>query len=102
MNGKETIKEIYALSVEQMPFYEGFKNIATKNAEVISNRVMGFFEAQYKGTEIQRAVIGLSGGIDSALTTFFAVKYFGAKNVFVAKMPNNKDVNFGLIVNSRA
>ena len=90
MNGKETIKEIYALSVEQMPFYEGFKNIATKNAEVISNRVMEFFEAQYKGTEIQRAVIGLSGGIDSALTTFFAVKYFGAKNVFVAKMPNNE------------
>ena len=79
-----------------MPFYEGFKNIATKNAEVISNRVMEFSEAQYKGTEIQRAVIGLSGGIDSALTTFFAVKYFGAKNVFVAKMPNNKDVNFVL------
>ena len=90
MNENKTIKGIYVLSAEQKPFYEKFKNIATRNVSKVLTQVMKFFEEQYKGIEIQRAVIGLSGGIDSALTTFFAVKYFGSENVFVAKMPNNE------------
>ena len=90
MNGNETTKGIYVLSAEQTLFYEKFKNIATKNANAIFDQVMEFFEILYEGTEIKRAVIGLSGGIDSALTAFFAVKYFGARNVFVVKMPNNE------------
>ena len=89
MNGNET-KKIYGLSAKQMPFYEQFKDIATRNPDLILDQVMGFFEALYKGTETKRAVIGLSGGIDSALTTFFAVKYFGPENVFVVKMPYGK------------
>ena len=90
MNGNKTIKGIYVLSAGQKPFYEKFKNIATRNVSKVLTQVMKFFEEQYKGIEIQRAVIGLSGGIDSALTTFFAVKYFGPENVFVVKMPNNE------------
>ena len=90
MNENKTIKGIYVLSAEQKPFYEKFKNIATRNVSKVLTQVMKFFEEQYKGIEIQRAVIGLSGGIDSALTTFFAVKYFGPENVFVVKMPNNE------------
>ena len=88
MNGNET-KGIYVLSAKQMPFYKRFKDIATRNSDLILDQVMEFFEILYEGTEVKRAVVGLSGGIDSALTTFFAVKYFGPKNVFVVKMPNN-------------
>ena len=83
-------KKVYMLSAKQMPFYEQFKNIATRNSDLIFDQVMGFFETLYRGTKTKRAVIGLSGGIDSALTTFFAVKYFGPENVFVAKMPYGK------------
>ncbi|MEA2098413.1 MAG: NAD(+) synthase [Patescibacteria group bacterium] len=89
MNGNE-VGKIYVLSAEQMPFYEQFKNIATRNSDLIFDQAMKFFDALYKGTEIKRAIIGLSGGIDSALVAFFAVKYFGAGNVFVVKMPNNR------------
>lgn len=89
MNRNKT-KNIYVLSAKQMPFYEQFKDIVTRNSDLILDQVMEFFETLYRGTKTKRAVVGLSGGIDSALTTFFAVKYFGPENVFVAKMPYGK------------
>lgn len=36
---------------------------------------------------IRKAVIGLSGGVDSAVTTYLAERAFGAENVFVYRMP---------------
>ena len=90
MNGTEAVKEVYVLSAEQMPLYEKFKDIATRNADLIFDQVMEFFKVLYEGTEVKRGVLGLSGGIDSALAAFFAVEYFGPENVFVAKMPNNE------------
>jgi len=36
---------------------------------------------------IQRAVIGLSGGVDSAVTTFLCARALGPENVFVIRMP---------------
>ena len=90
MNGEKTTRGIYVLSAEQMPLYEKFKDIATRNSDLIFDQVIEFFEVLYKGTEIKRAVVGLSGGIDSALTAFFAARYFDPENVFVAKMPNDE------------
>jgi NAD+ synthetase len=36
---------------------------------------------------IPRAVIGLSGGVDSAVTAFLSVRALGAKNVYAIRMP---------------
>ncbi len=39
-------------------------------------------------TDFKKALVGLSGGIDSALVTYIAVKAFGSKNVHVVMMPS--------------
>lgn len=39
------------------------------------------------GRGIERAVIGLSGGVDSAVTAFLCARALGAKNVFGIRMP---------------
>ncbi|MFA8342720.1 MAG: NAD+ synthase [Rhodothermaceae bacterium] len=39
-------------------------------------------------TGFKKALIGLSGGIDSAIVTYFAVEAFGAENVDVVMMPS--------------
>ncbi|MCP5061821.1 MAG: NAD+ synthase [Ignavibacteriae bacterium] len=39
-------------------------------------------------TGFKKALVGLSGGIDSALVTYIAVKAFGSKNVHVVMMPS--------------
>ncbi|MFY9665413.1 MAG: NAD+ synthase [Candidatus Cybelea sp.] len=36
---------------------------------------------------ISRAVVGLSGGVDSAVTTFLCARALGAENVFAIRMP---------------
>lgn len=36
---------------------------------------------------IGKAVVGLSGGVDSAVTTYLAARAFGAENVYVFRMP---------------
>lgn len=41
-----------------------------------------------KKTGFKKALIGLSGGIDSAIVTYFAAKAFGAENVDVVMMPS--------------
>lgn len=49
--------------------------------------VMGVHDYFYK-MHFKSAVIGLSGGLDSALVTYFAVKALGAENVRVVLLPS--------------
>jgi len=46
-----------------------------------------FLREELSRTGLQRAVIGLSGGVDSALSTYLAVSALGAANVHVMLMP---------------
>lgn len=46
-----------------------------------------FLEREIHRTGLKKAVIGLSGGIDSALSTYLAAKAIGAENLHVVLMP---------------
>jgi len=55
--------------------------------EVLSSLILGVKDYAAK-TGFQKALIGLSGGIDSALVTYIAAEALGAKNVHVVLMPS--------------
>lgn len=57
------------------------------NTDLARQIIVGFIrDAVYK-IGFHKAVIGLSGGIDSALSTFLAAEALGPENVLVVKMP---------------
>lgn len=47
----------------------------------------GFIQTELKRMGFEKAVIGLSGGIDSALSCYLAAEALGAKNVLAVRMP---------------
>ena len=49
--------------------------------------IVGFIRAQMEQTGFTRIVLGLSGGVDSAVTAFLAVRAVGADNVLAVRMP---------------
>lgn len=55
--------------------------------EVFKALVLGLKDYAVK-TGFKKALVGLSGGIDSAIVTYVAVKAFGAQNVHVVMMPS--------------
>lgn len=55
--------------------------------EALHALIMGLNDYGLK-TGFKKALIGLSGGIDSALVVYIAVKAFGAENVHVVLMPS--------------
>lgn len=55
--------------------------------EVLSSLILGVKDYAAK-TGFQKALIGLSGGIDSALVTYIAAEALGAQNVHVVLMPS--------------
>jgi NAD+ synthetase len=55
--------------------------------EVLSSLILGVKDYAGK-TGFQKALIGLSGGIDSALVTYIAAEALGAQNVHVVLMPS--------------
>ncbi|MBK7979956.1 MAG: NAD+ synthase [Ignavibacteriae bacterium] len=68
--------------------YSEIKNIeGTYGEEVINSLVLGLKDYASK-SGFKKALVGLSGGIDSALVTCLAVKAFGRENVHVVMMPS--------------
>ncbi|MFA7289644.1 MAG: NAD+ synthase [Melioribacteraceae bacterium] len=55
--------------------------------EVLSALIFGLRDYALK-TGFKKALVGLSGGIDSALVTYIAVEAFGKENVHVVMMPS--------------
>jgi len=59
----------------------------TINTDVARQILTGFLRSEVTRVGYSRAVIGLSGGIDSALSCVLAVEALGAENVLAVRMP---------------
>lgn len=57
------------------------------NAELATRILTGFIRDSITKAGMTRAVIGLSGGIDSAVSAYLSAKALGAENVLVLRMP---------------
>ncbi len=58
-----------------------------ENYPVIEKNLVSFLREETAKAGISRAVIGLSGGIDSAVSAFLSAKAFGPENVLGIMMP---------------
>jgi len=59
----------------------------TINTDVARQILTGFIRSEVTRVGFSRAVVGLSGGIDSALSCALAVEALGAENVLAVRMP---------------
>ena len=64
--------------MDTMPYFD---------PEEATKKITNFIKAYVKKSGTKGAVIGLSGGIDSAVTTYLAVKALGRENVLAIIMP---------------
>ena len=55
--------------------------------ELTSKWLVAFLREEFERRNFERAVVGLSGGVDSAVTTFLAAEALGPENVFAVRMP---------------
>jgi NAD+ synthase len=53
----------------------------------VRSALVRFLRTQFRRTGLKRAVVGLSGGLDSAVVAFIAAKALGRKNVVCVFMP---------------
>ncbi|MFA7061053.1 MAG: NAD+ synthase [Pedobacter sp.] len=59
----------------------------TANTELLRQILVGFVRDEVHKVGVRKAVLGLSGGIDSALVVFIAAEALGAENVHAICMP---------------
>lgn len=59
----------------------------TINTDLVRKILTGFLRSEITRTGFQHAVLGLSGGIDSALACFLAAEALGPENVLAVRMP---------------
>ncbi|MFW5690913.1 MAG: NAD+ synthase [Chloroflexota bacterium] len=57
------------------------------NTDIARKMISGFIRDQVDKAGMQGVVVGLSGGIDSALSTYLAVEALGKDNVLAVRMP---------------
>jgi NAD+ synthase len=57
------------------------------NTDLVRSLLTKFIHSEITRTGLKKAVIGISGGIDSALVAFLAVEALGAENVLGVRMP---------------
>ena len=57
------------------------------NTDLARTILTGFIRSEVRRVGFERVVIGLSGGIDSALACVLAAEALGADNVFALRLP---------------
>jgi NAD+ synthase (glutamine-hydrolysing) len=55
--------------------------------ELTAGWLVSFLREEFERRSFKKAVVGLSGGVDSAVTTFLAARALGADNVVAIRMP---------------
>ena len=73
------------------------KNILDINCESEVNRICQFIEKHVKSMRKNGIIVGLSGGIDSALTTALCVEAVGKENVYGLVLPEKDSNNMSAI-----
>ncbi|QEE17075.1 NAD+ synthase [Promethearchaeum syntrophicum] len=88
-------REIFAADLNRIPQHlkdnlekNPISPLLNVNEEIIQALSMNLRDYYYKTGVFKRIVIGLSGGIDSAFTTYIAVKAVGKNNVTAILMPS--------------
>src|SRR5512133_2729653 len=59
----------------------------TINTDLARTILTGFIRSEITRAGFQRAVVGLSGGIDSAVSCYLAAEALGPENVLAIRMP---------------
>jgi len=91
MLGKTFEEDFFIYDTEKQ--YEEIKNIEDSfEVEVHNALILGLKDYATK-TGFKKALIGLSGGIDSAIVAYIAVRALGAENVHVVLMPSKFSSN---------
>ncbi len=82
-----SFQEDFILFDTKMNYQEIEKVERSFEEEILDSLILGIKDYAGK-TGFTKALIGLSGGIDSAIVTYLAVEAFGKENVFVVMMPS--------------
>jgi len=84
--GKKFAEDYFIFDTEED--YETVNDIEGSLAEEVTEAlILGLKDYAHK-TGFKKALIGLSGGIDSAIVAYLAVEAFGSENVHVVMMPS--------------
>ncbi len=70
-----------------MPLAPNILHRLTINTDIARRMLTGFIYDQIHKAGMKRAVIGLSGGIDSALSAYLSAEALGPANVLAVRMP---------------
>lgn len=65
---------------------DSMKNLEI-NADLAAEIISGFIHSETTRAGFSKAVIGVSGGVDSALSCFLAARALGGENVLAVRMP---------------